>query len=65
LGTFSFVKYSYDNNTVVDSLKLTLPGSVTEDLPRTAYYDIQLTSSTGVVKTYLTGKVFTERQITT
>jgi hypothetical protein len=65
LGTFSFTKYSYDNNTVVDSLKLTLPGSVTEDLPRTAYYDIQLTSSTGVVKTYLTGKVFTERQITT
>jgi hypothetical protein len=65
LGTFSFTKYSYNDNTVVDSLKLTLPGSVTEDLPRTAYYDIQLTSSTGIVKTYLTGKVFTERQITT
>ena len=65
LGTFSFTKYSYENNTVVDSLKITLPGSVTEDLPKTAYYDIQLTSSTGVVKTYLNGKVFTERQITT
>jgi len=65
LGTFTFTKYSYDSNTVVDSLKLRLAGSVTKDLPKTAYYDIQLTSSTGVVKTYLTGKVFTERQITT
>lgn len=64
LGTFTFTKYSYSNNTVVDSLKLTLPGSVTKDLPRTAYYDIQMTSSTGVVKTYLTGKVFTEKQVT-
>ena len=65
LGTFTFTKYSYDSNTVVDSLKLKLAGSVTKELPKTAYYDIQLTSSTGVVKTYLTGKVFTERQITT
>lgn len=64
LGTFTFTKYSYSNNTVVDSLKLTLPGSVTKDLPRTAYYDIQMTSSTGIVKTYLTGKVFTEKQVT-
>ena len=65
LGTFTFTKYSYESNTVVDSLKLRLAGSVTKELPKTAYYDIQLTSSTGVVKTYLTGKVFTERQITT
>jgi hypothetical protein len=64
LGTFTFTKYSYSNNTVVDSLKITLPGSVTEDLPRTAYYDIQMTSPTGIVKTYLTGKVFTEKQVT-
>lgn len=64
LGTFSFEKYSYNNNLIVDSLKLTLPGSVTKDLPRTSYYDVQMTSPSGTVKTYLTGKVFTEKQVT-
>ena len=64
LGTFTFTKYSYSSNTVLDSLHLTLAGSITKNLPRTAYYDIQMTSSTGIVKTYLTGKVFTEKQVT-
>jgi hypothetical protein len=64
LGTFAFTKYSYSSNTVVDSLHLTLPGSVTKNLPRTAYYDIQMTAANGTVKTYLTGKVFTEKQVT-
>jgi hypothetical protein len=64
LGTFSFTKYSYSNNTLVDSLRITLPGSTTKNLPYTSYYDIQMTSPSGTVKTYLTGKVFTEKQVT-
>ena len=64
LGTFSFVKFSYSNNTVVDSLRITLPASVTATLPYTSYYDIQMTAPNGITKTYLTGKVFTEKQVT-
>jgi hypothetical protein len=64
LGTFGFTKYSYSNNTVVDSLRITLPASVTADLPYTSYYDIQMTAPNGTVKTYLTGKVFTQEQVT-
>lgn len=64
LGEFTFTKFSLNNNGVTDSLEITLPGSVTKKLPRTAYYDIQLTGPDGHVKTYLTGKVFTGKQIT-
>jgi hypothetical protein len=65
LGEFTISKYSYNNNLVIDALKLELPGSVTKDLPRTAYYDVQMTDVHGDVKTYLTGKIFTEKQVTT
>lgn len=65
LGEFEFVKFSYYNNTVTDSLEIKLSGDVTSKLPRVSYYDIQLTDSSGVTKTYLTGKVFTGKQVTT
>lgn len=65
LGEFTITKYSYNNNSIVDSIKLELPGSITKDLPRTAYYDVQMTDIHGDVKTYLTGKIFTEKQVTT
>jgi hypothetical protein len=64
LGTFTFTKYSYSSNTVIDSLRIALSKTVTANLPRTAYYDIQMTAANGTVKTYLTGKVFTETQVT-
>lgn len=48
---------------ILDTLNLHLDSDVTAKLPRTAYYDIQLTSSTGLVRTYLEGKVFTKPQV--
>ena len=64
LGTFSFSKFSYNNNLLVDSLIISLPGTVTANLPYTSYYDVQMTAPDGTIKTYLTGKVFTEKQVT-
>jgi hypothetical protein len=64
LGEFTFEKFSYNNNEIVDSLRLKLTKAITEALPRTSYYDIQLTGADGTVKTYLTGKIFTEKQVT-
>jgi hypothetical protein len=64
LGEFTFTKSSYSNNSVVDTLTIALAGSVTADLPKTSYYDIQMTAPDGTVKTYLTGKVFTSPQVT-
>lgn len=64
LGSFSFTKFSSNNSALVDSIEFTLPGSVTKKLPRTTYYDIQMTDPDGQVKTYLAGKIFTEKQIT-
>lgn len=65
LGTFNITKASSKNNGTLDTLVLTLPGSVTKELPRTSYWDLQLTSTAGITKTYLTGKIFTKAQITT
>lgn len=64
LGEFSFTKFSSTGGALIDSIQFTLPGSVTKKLPKTAYYDIQMTDPDGQVKTYLAGKVFTEKQIT-
>jgi len=65
IGTFTIVKLQSTVGGVYDMIQLSLPGSVTADLPRTAYYDIQLTdNATGKVRTYMTGKVFTEKQVT-
>ena len=65
LGTFTVTKLQSVSGGIYDLLKLTLSKTITADLPRTAYYDIQLTdNATGKVRTYLTGKVFTEKQVT-
>lgn len=65
LGTFTIVKLQSVPGGVFDTIQLSLPGSVTEKLPMTSYYDIQLTDNlTGKVRTYLTGKVFTQKQVT-
>ena len=65
LGTFVITKVHSTPTSALDTLQVTLPGSVTADLPRTAYYDIQMTNSTdSTVRTYVTGKVFTRNQVT-
>jgi hypothetical protein len=63
LATFEITKTASITGGLLDTLNLHLDGSVTANLPRTAYYDIQLTTSTGLVRTYLEGKVFTKPQI--
>jgi hypothetical protein len=65
LATFNIVKSASVTNGILDTLTLSLTSDQTADLPRTAYYDIQLTNNaTGAVRTYLEGKVFTKPQIT-
>jgi hypothetical protein len=65
VGTFTIVKLQSIAAGIYDVVQLSLPGSVTSALPRTAYYDIQLTEiATGKVRTYMSGKVFTEEQVT-
>lgn len=63
VATFDIQKFASVTGGTVDSLRLSLQDTVTASLPRTAYWDIQLTSSLGEVKTYLTGKVFTRPQV--
>lgn len=64
VGTFVITKLQSQGQLLYDTLELSLPGSVTAELPKTAYYDVQLTDSTGKVRTYIKGKVFTESQVT-
>ena len=65
VGTFTVTKLQSVTGGIYDIVQLSLPGSVTSALPRTAYYDIQLTEiATGKVRTYMSGKVFTEEQVT-
>jgi hypothetical protein len=40
------------------TLRLSLTGDQTRLLPGTSYYDVQMTSPTGVVHTYVSGKIF-------
>lgn len=63
VATFDIDKFASTPGGTVDSLRLSLQDAVTASLPKTAYWDIQLTSSLGEVKTYLTGKVYTRSQI--
>ena len=65
IATFTIEKVASIPGGTLDNLKLTLAGSKTADLPKTAYWDVQLTDSTGKVKTYFAGKVFTKPQVTT
>jgi hypothetical protein len=65
LATFDITKEASVSGGTLDTLLLHLDPEVTATLPRTAYWDIQLTDSLGGVKTYLTGKVFTRTEVTT
>jgi hypothetical protein len=64
LADFTITKFSVNNNSVLDGLVVTLPSATTTNLPKTSYYDIQMTGPDGKIKTYATGKVFTEKQVT-
>jgi len=64
LAEFTITKFAYTDSGVIDSVKLELPGTVTDEFPRTAYYDLQMTDPDGSVRTYLSGKIFTEREVT-
>ena len=64
LGTFNITKVTASGQTVPMLLQMSLPGSVTEKLPRVAYYDLRLTDQNGLVKTYFGGKVYTFPSVT-
>jgi hypothetical protein len=65
VGTFVTTKSASVTGGMVDTLTLSLTGEETARLPKTAYWDIQMTTSLGVEKTYLQGKVFTRSQVST
>lgn len=65
LATFEITKEASVPGGTLDTLLLHLDPEVTAKLPRTAYWDIQMTDSLGGIKTYLTGKVFTRTEVTT
>jgi hypothetical protein len=66
LATFTITKTRSVVGGIFDQLTLTLPSTVTDDLPRTSYWDLQLTRpSDGVTRTYLAGKIYTKPQVTT
>jgi len=64
LATFTCTKVTAAGMTYPSLLTITLPGSVVDALPRVAYWDLQLTDQNGLVRTYVTGKVFTSPQVT-
>lgn len=64
LASFTITKSASISGGVLDTLNLSLPGTITKDLPSTAYYDLQLTDSAGLVRTYFRGKIFTDAQVT-
>jgi len=64
VGTFLITKIQSEGQEIYDTLQLTLTGIETAALPRTAYYDLQLTDADGKVKTYIQGKVYTQPQVT-
>jgi hypothetical protein len=66
LASFTITKSASVEGGILNKLSLYLPGAVTADLPRTAYWDLQLTANdSGKVRTYLQGKIFTRSQVTT
>lgn len=64
VGEFVITKLQSTVGGIYDIIQLSLPGSVTKELPYACYYDVQLTDNTGKTRTYITGKVFTEEQVT-
>ena len=63
IATFTLTKSASVTGGIVDTLTMTLPGATTQDFPNVSYYDLQLTSNSGTVKTYLYGKVFTHADV--
>lgn len=47
------------------TLQLALTEAQTRSLPATSYYDIQMVDADGVTKTYVTGKIFKTKEVTT
>ncbi len=64
VGEFTITKLQSTPGGIYDTIQLALPGSVTKELPYACYYDVQLTDNTGKTRTFMTGKVFTEKQVT-
>jgi hypothetical protein len=65
VGEFVITKLQSTGSGIYDTIQLALAGSITKDLPYACYYDVQLTNSAdGKTRTFMTGKVFTEQQVT-
>jgi hypothetical protein len=64
VGEFVITKLQSAGSGPYDMIQLALSGAVTAALPHTCYYDVQLTDGTGKTRTYITGKAFTEEQVT-
>jgi hypothetical protein len=64
LGTFGVSKVTPLGGVYPTLIALTLPGSVTERLPKVSYYDLVLTDGAGKKKTYFGGKVYTFPSVT-
>ena len=65
VAVFTITKSASVSGGILDTITLALSGEETAKLPKTAYWDIQMTTSLGVEKTYLQGKVFTRSQVST
>ena len=64
VGEFVITKLQSTGSGIFDTLQLALAGTVTAALPYACYYDVQLTGTDGKTRTFMTGKVFTEKQVT-
>lgn len=63
IAAFTITKEASISGGILDTLRLSLPATVTQDFPKVTYYDLQLTAPDGSVRTYLSGKVFTEADV--
>jgi hypothetical protein len=63
IDQFVISKVAVGGSSFPNALYMALSGEKTQDYPRTAYYDIQLTDSSGNVQTYVKGRVLTEPQV--
>lgn len=64
LGAFTISKSTTPDSSFLNRLLLTIPPSITKELPRVAYYDVQLVGLDGSTHTYVKGRVLTETQVT-
>jgi hypothetical protein len=64
ISTFTTVKSASTLGGVIDTITISLAAEATAALPRTSYWDLQLTDDgNSTVKTFLSGKIFTEAQV--